>query len=64
MQPNWYASPDQVHCAFANDRVVSVIRMVHWRNLLPWYIFFFSLAENYLEPVVSKKSDWQAEGAA
>lgn len=37
--PNWYASPVQVHCACANDRVVSVIRMVHWRNLLPWYIF-------------------------
>ena len=37
--PHWYSVPIQVHCACANDRVVSVIRMVHWRNLLPWYIF-------------------------
>jgi hypothetical protein len=25
-------------------------------------LVYFSLAENYLETVVSKKSDWQAEG--
>lgn len=27
-------------------------------------LVYFSLAENYLETVVSKKSDWQAEEAA
>lgn len=37
--PHWYSLPVQVHCARANDRVVSVIRMAHWRNLLPRYIF-------------------------